>query len=70
MSGVRLALLLIDGEFVMRKLLGIFFPLLSVAGCGSVGGASMASGYVLTAHCYTHDYTNIRTGGCSGHTWH
>jgi len=30
----------------------------------------MASAYVLTAHCYTQDYTNTRTGGCSGHMWH
>jgi hypothetical protein len=55
----------------MKKLLVLALPILGIlAGCGSVGGASMASAYVMTAHCYTQDYTNTRTGGCSGHMWH
>jgi hypothetical protein len=55
----------------MKKLLFLAFPILGIlAGCGSVGSASLASAYVLTAHCYSYDYTNSRTGGCSGHTWH
>ena len=55
----------------MKKLRFLAFPILGIrAGCGSVASASLASAYVLTAHCYAHDYTNTRTGGCSGHMWH